>query len=74
MVDGIRRTRRRRIYASDPHSPDGSFEHSRKLVAASAAYDPLRDPKPVWESPFAELMGEPPIGRRAIDGLIPPRG
>jgi hypothetical protein len=30
-------------------------------------YDPSRDPAPVWETRGAFLMGDPPIGRRAID-------
>ena len=30
-------------------------------------YDPHRNGAPVYASPFAELLGEPPIGRRAID-------
>lgn len=30
-------------------------------------YDPVRDGPPVYASPFAELMGDPPIGRRALD-------
>lgn len=34
---------------------------------ANPAYDPARDGPPVFSSPFSELLGEPPIGRRAID-------
>lgn len=30
-------------------------------------FDPVRDGPPVFSTPFSELLGEPPIGRRAID-------
>lgn len=34
---------------------------------AAATYDPLRDGPLHHASPAAALMGDPPIGRRAID-------
>lgn len=44
------------------------FANQGKPIRRSdAAYDPLRDGKPVWRTPFAELMGEPPIGRSALE-------
>jgi hypothetical protein len=30
-------------------------------------YDPHRDPAPVWADHCAFLLGDPPVGRRAID-------
>ena len=35
--------------------------------AKDAAYDPMRDGRPQYHNPYGELLGEPPIGRRAID-------
>lgn len=34
---------------------------------STAIYDPVRDGLPVHESHAAALLGDPPIGRRAID-------
>lgn len=29
-------------------------------------YDPKRDGKPAYESPYAEMFGDPPLGRRQV--------
>lgn len=49
-----------------------SYWDSPKVVGAltrfsTAEYDPVRDGLPVHESHAAALLGDPPIGRRAID-------
>lgn len=39
----------------------------RKTEAENPAFDPRRDGYRQYRSPFAELLGEPPIGRSALD-------
>lgn len=38
-----------------------------KLEASNPTYDPRRDGYREYRSPFAEMLGEPPIGRSALD-------
>lgn len=56
---------------------DGRTAHHRRAAGLSPvqpsqtytnpAYDPRRDGPPQYRSPMAEFMGEPPIGRSALD-------
>ncbi len=36
-------------------------------VERNPEYDPRRDGYPIWKNPAAMLLGEPPIGRSALD-------
>lgn len=52
------------------HTGEGVQETMRKR--ADAEYDPNRDGPPVWSDPYAALLGDPPIGRRALDQKVRP--
>lgn len=39
----------------------------RRTIERNPEYDPNRDGEPMYASPFAQALGEPPIGRRALD-------
>lgn len=55
-------------YKRAEYKSEAPWLHQGDHVSRVAAlYDPLRDPPLQHESPAAALMGEPPIGRRAID-------
>jgi hypothetical protein len=45
----------------------GPGEKPFSEVTAEAAYVPRRDPPLRWSSPAAEALGDPPIGRSALD-------
>lgn len=43
------------------------IKHEPRLVDPNPIYDPRRDGPPVWRDATAYMLGDPPIGRRAID-------
>lgn len=57
--------RKRAEYKSE--APGIHFERGRFVSRINAAYDPLRDAPLHHADLTALMMGDPPIGRRAID-------
>lgn len=51
--------------SASPGAHKGDF-----VSTAGAAYDPRRDAPLNHADPAAALMGDPPIGRRAIDVMV----
>lgn len=45
------------------------YEKPRAEIAAAAEFDPLRDGPPRYRDPVAAMMGDPPVGRSALDRL-----
>lgn len=45
----------------------GMAANAESRIERNPAYDPARDGPPVYDSPYAQLLGDPPIGRRALD-------
>jgi hypothetical protein len=67
-----RRPRRKRAkYVPSPKAfaDPTSGARGRKEFAAKATYDPLRDGRPTHMDAASALMGDPPVGRRAIDKI-----
>lgn len=68
------RERRARLRAQgiDPDSYRKTpRERSQKIrLERNATYDPRRDPAPEYADLTARVLGDPPIGRRAIDRRV----
>ena len=45
----------------------GIHEQGARPDRTKAIYDPARDGPATWATPYGQLLGDPPIGRRAID-------
>lgn len=50
----------------------GDFDYEKLLPKEDGIYrnpefDPSRDGHPVWRSPSAQILGDPPVGRSALD-------
>lgn len=70
-LDPTYRARKQAEQAS-ARTPLADFDYTTMLpkedgVTRNPEYDPKRDGHREWASPQAELLGDPPIGRRAID-------
>lgn len=69
----MRRRRAEKLAAEGkPVSSVRNYERDRcteKEFAKNAKYDPKRDGPVQYESITAQLFGDPPIGRRAIDRI-----
>lgn len=44
-------------------------EYPRQEIVSDAIYIPERDGPPTWANLTSILMGDPPLGRRALDSL-----
>jgi hypothetical protein len=61
------RAARHRLREGAPLADHRVESVQRATGRQNPTYDPRRDGRPIYRSAFAELLGEPPIGRRAID-------
>ena len=62
---------RARLRTDRPPNMHRVVREESAVVNRNPVYDPLRDGGPVYRSPFSELLGEPPLGRSALDMRAP---